>query len=231
MGQTPAEKQGRQGWRDSSSCSAHPAGVPRGLPSRGLPPTRALGEHSAPRHRHVATQTTPDDRASCRFEQRGVGTGPPGVVPAECARAPGAKGQAWVWEGAPVALGTPRADQDASCFGSESPGSGADGSGRCRTSRATASDRGGRAGVGARPHRRAQGCVWTATFASQAAPPEPGKPPPSSWARLVPGPPLHPPSSPKQAAFRSSGPRACRGLPPTCHDHLPGAVLCRVWAL
>lgn len=56
MGQTPAEKQGRQGWRDSSSCSAHPAGVPRGLPSRGLPPTRALGEHSAPRHRHVATQ-------------------------------------------------------------------------------------------------------------------------------------------------------------------------------
>ena len=76
--------------------------------------------------------------------------------------------------------------------------------------------------MGAGPHRRAQGCVWTATFASQAAPPEPGKPPPSSQAHLVPGPPLHPPSSPKQAAFRFSGPRVCRGLPPTCRDHLPG---------
>lgn len=42
VGQTPAQKHGRQGRRDSSSCSARPAGAPGGLPSRG-PSTRALG--------------------------------------------------------------------------------------------------------------------------------------------------------------------------------------------
>ena len=42
VGRTPAQKHGRQRRRDSSSCSARPAGAPGGLPSRG-PSTRALG--------------------------------------------------------------------------------------------------------------------------------------------------------------------------------------------
>lgn len=175
MGRTPAKKRGRQGRRDTSPCSARPAAAPAGS-EQGPSSHQGLGEHSAPGHRHVTTQRRPLTTLS-PVGLSSVELGQTGPQAWCLLSVPGPLGQRdrpGHGKG-PVALGTPRAGRGGSRFGSESAGGRQMGRVRRRTSRAAASDRGERAGAGTAPHWRAQGCVCTATFASQAAPPEPGK--------------------------------------------------------
>lgn len=107
---------------------------------------------------------------------------------------PGAKGQAWAWEGAHhhgLPTGRPRCKSalvlrvraagqtGRACVGALGARRGSPGKVHSRISRATASDRWERAGTGAGPHRQAQGCLRTVTSESQAAhlPPSRGKAP------------------------------------------------------